>query len=71
MDALRNPIPSGVNVTWIRQLAPDVIGVPQLFVWAKSPLLVPEIAMFVILIVDWPPLVNSTPRGPELVVPTV
>src|SRR5256712_484762 len=47
--ALRAPIAVGVNVTSIEQLAPAARLAPQLFVCAKSPLLVPVKAMLVML----------------------
>ena len=44
---LRVPVAVGVNVTLIVQLAPAATLVPQLLVCAKSPLLVPVMAMLV------------------------
>jgi hypothetical protein len=46
---LRAPVAVGVNVTLIVQLAPAATLAPQLFVWAKSPLLLPVKVMLVIL----------------------
>src|SRR6266852_8494681 len=37
---LRTPLAEGVNATFTMQLAPAASDVPQLFVWAKSPLIV-------------------------------
>lgn len=37
---LRAPLAVGVNTTFTMQLAPAANDVPQLFVWAKSPLIV-------------------------------
>jgi hypothetical protein len=45
--ALRAPVAVGVNVTLILQLAPAARLVPQVFVWLKSPLFVPVMAMLV------------------------
>jgi len=44
-DALRVPIPAGVNVTLMAQLAPAATLAPQVCVSAKSPAFVPANAM--------------------------
>ena len=46
--AVRVPVAVGVNVTLIVQLPPAATLEPQLLVCAKSPLLVPVMAMLVI-----------------------
>src|SRR6266487_5804815 len=46
---LRVPVAVAVKVTLIVQFAPAPTDVPQLLVWAKSPLLVPAMAMLVIV----------------------
>ena len=55
-DAVRVPLAAGVNVTLIVQLFPATTLDPQLFVWAKSLVLVPERAMLVTLKVALPVL---------------
>ena len=45
--ALRVPRAAGVKATLIVQLAPAATEVPQLLVWAKSPLLAPVKAMLI------------------------
>ena len=44
-DDARAPVVVGVNVTLIVQEEPVAREVPQLLVWAKSPVLPPEMAM--------------------------
>ena len=58
--ALRVPLAVGMNVTSIEQLAPAAKLGPQLFVCAKSPLLVPVKAMLVILIGELVPFCRAT-----------
>ena len=52
--AVRLPFAVGVKVITILQLAPDARLVPQVLVSAKSPALVPVIAMPEIETVLWP-----------------
>jgi hypothetical protein len=47
--AVRDPVVVGLNVTLTVHCAPAARLEPQLLVWAKSPLLVPVIAMLLIL----------------------
>ena len=47
--AVRAPVAVGVNVTVIAQFAPVARLLPQVFVWLKSPLLVPVTVMPVML----------------------
>lgn len=47
-EADRAPAAWGVNVTEIVQLAPAATVVPQVFVWVKSAVFVPVIAMLLI-----------------------
>ena len=47
--AARVPDAAGTNVTLIVQLAPAATDVPQVLLWAKSPLLVPVTATLVML----------------------
>ena len=58
--ALRAPAAVGVNVTSMEQLAPAARVVPQLFVWAKSPLLVPVIEILEILTDELVPFDSAT-----------
>jgi hypothetical protein len=60
MDAARLPLAEGVKVTLMVQLAPAATLDPQLLVWAKSPALVPETAMLVMLKATLPELVRMT-----------
>ena len=63
---LRVPVAVGVKVTLKAQLAPgaSVAGsVPQVFVWAKSPLLVPTIVIPVMVKVPSPLFVSVTVCG--------
>ena len=55
-EALRAPLAVGVNVTLMEQLAPAATLAPQVLVCAKSPLLVPVMAMLVMLIAIVPVL---------------
>ena len=56
----------GVNVTLIAQPAPAATLVPQLFVWAKSPVVViPEIASGAV------PVFDNVTFWAALVVPTI
>ena len=50
----------GLNVTLIVQLLPAATELPQVFVWVKSPGLVPVTAMLVMLSVPVPVLVRVT-----------
>jgi len=47
--AVRAPVAVGLNVALMAHWAPAARLDPQVFVWAKSPLLVPVIAMLLIL----------------------
>jgi hypothetical protein len=67
---VRVPVALGVNVTLIVQDAPAATDVPQLFVCAKSPVLVPVMAILVTLNAALPVLLNVTACA-ALVVPTV
>ena len=68
--AARFPVAVGLKVTLIVQLDPAVRLATQLVVWAKSPLLVPVIAMPLIVRLASPVLLRVTPWA-GLVVPTV
>ena len=68
--ALRFPLPVGVNVTVMLQLAPAAKEVLHSLVWANSPALVPEMAIPVMLRVIEPTLVKFTVCG-ELTVSIV
>ena len=57
-DAVRVPVVVGENVTLIWQLAPAEIELPQLLVWAKSPLLPPVSEIPVTLNAALPELVS-------------
>ncbi len=65
----RFPAAVGVKVTPMLQLAPAATEPPQLFVWAKSPLLVPVTAILLMLSAVLPVLVRVTVCA-ALVVPT-
>ena len=67
--AARLPLAAGVKVTLMVQLAPAARELPHVFVWTKSPLLVPVIAMLVIVIATVPVLLNVIVCA-ALVVPT-
>src|SRR6266581_3490176 len=67
--ALLVPLADGENVTLMVQLAPWATELPQLLVWAKSPLFDPVKPMLVMLKEDEPLLVNVTGCD-GLVVPT-
>ena len=56
----RAPVAVDVNVTVIVQLAPAATELPQAFVWAKSPALVPMTVMPAILNAALPVLVSVT-----------
>ena len=58
--AVRGPVAVGLNVTLIVQLLPAATELPQVFVWVKSPGLVPVTAMLVMLSVPVPVLVRVT-----------
>ena len=68
-EAVREPIAEGVKVTRIVQPAPAATLAPQVFVCAKSPLLVPVIAMLLRVTVVAPLFVSVTVCV-ALVVPT-
>src|SRR5437016_9496166 len=68
-DAERAPVAVGVNVTLMVQLELAASELPQLFVCAKSPLLVPVTAMLEILNAVPPEFVSVTGSA-ALVVPT-
>jgi hypothetical protein len=57
-EAVRVPAAVGLNVTLMEHLAPAVTEAPQVFVSAKSPLLVPVIAMALMVKVVLPELVK-------------
>jgi len=67
-DALRAPVAVGLNVTLMVHEDPTVRVLPQVWVWAKSPLLVPVIAMLDIVSV-LPPLFLTVTVWAALVVP--
>ncbi len=46
----------GLNVTLIAQVAPAATEAPHVLLWAKSPLLVPVMAMLVMLSAAFPVL---------------
>jgi len=54
--ALRVPVAVGLNVTLIVQLVPAARLAPQVWVWVKSPLLVPVMAMPLMLSAALPAL---------------
>ena len=58
--ALRVPVAVGVKVTLIVQVAPAARVDPQLFICAKSPLLVPVIATLEILNEELVPFCSAT-----------
>ena len=64
------PFAAGVNVTLMVQFAPVATEPPQLLVWAKSPLLMPVMAMLVMVSGPLPVFVSVTGFG-GLVVETV
>ena len=66
--AVRRPLAVGLNVTLMLQLAPAANELPHVWVWPKSPGLVPVMAIPVMLRLFVPTLVKVTVRG-ELVVP--
>ena len=68
-DAVRDPAAFGLNVTLIAQFAPAATLVPHVFVWEKSPALVPVTATLVIVSTAPPVFVNVTACA-VLVVPT-
>src|ERR1039458_1388968 len=59
----RLPLAAFVKVTWMVQLAPPASEFPHVFVWAKSPLLLPVIAILVRLTAVLPVLANVTALG--------
>ena len=67
--AVRVPVAVGLKVTLIVQLAPAATELPQVFVWAKSPALVPVTEMPLIVSAALPVLLNVTVCA-ELVVLT-
>ena len=58
--ALRLPVAVGVNVTLMVQRELPASEVPQLLVWAKSPLLVPVMPMLLMVTVELPVLETVT-----------
>lgn len=78
IDPPRGPSAVGANVTWIVQLWVAGSDVPQLFVWAKSPLTV-MLAMFnavsplLVSVTDWATLVVpvNCPANVTVVLPRV
>jgi hypothetical protein len=60
MVAARLPLAAGEKVTLMVQLAPAATLDPQLLIWAKSPALLPETAMLVMLKATLPELVRVT-----------
>jgi hypothetical protein len=71
MDALRLPVAVGVNVTEKLQLSPAGTLLPQVLVCAKSPGLVPVLAMVLIPSAAVPVLLSVTDWAGLLVVPTL
>jgi hypothetical protein len=67
--AARLPLAAGAKVTLMVQFEPPARELPHVFVWTKSPLLVPVIAMLVIVIATVPVLLNVIVCA-ALVVPT-
>jgi len=67
--AVRLPFAVGVKVTLMVQLAPAARELPHVFVWTKSPLLVPVIAILVMLTAVLPVLAIVTAWA-VVVVPT-
>ncbi len=67
--AVRVPLAAGVKVTLIVQLALALTLEPQVFVSAKSPMLVPVMLMLVMVSVAFPVLLKVTTCA-TLVVPT-
>jgi hypothetical protein len=63
---LLDPPAEGPKVTLTRQLAPAASELPQVFVWAKSPL-----AAILVMVRAALPVLESVTVWPELVVPTV
>ena len=57
-EPVRLPMPEGVKVTLIVQLAPAATEVPQLLVWEKSLALAPETEMLLTLKAALPELVS-------------
>src|SRR5579863_8949111 len=67
-EAPRAPVAVGVNVTLIVQFPLfAATELPQLFVWAKSPLFAPVTPMLVMFSAAFPVLVSVTDWGPLLV----
>ena len=60
MEAVRVPPAVGLNVTLMEQLAPAATELPQLFDWAKSPALEPDIEIPLMLNVMLPGLLRVT-----------
>jgi hypothetical protein len=58
--ALRAPAAAGVKLTVIGQVPPAATLAPQVFVWPKSPMFVPVIAMLEMASVAVPVLVRVT-----------
>ena len=54
------PEAAGVNVKLMLQLPPAATDVPQVLLWAKSPLLVPVIEMLLMVSAELPLLVRVT-----------
>jgi len=63
MDAVREPVALGVNVTLMVQLAPAARVAPHEFVKAKLEAFVPVREMLVIVMLALPLLVNVTVLG--------
>jgi hypothetical protein len=57
---VRVPVVVGLKVTMIEQFDPEATLAPHAFVWEKSPLLAPVIAMLVIIKVVAPVLERFT-----------
>jgi len=58
--AVRLPVAVGANVTLMVQLVLAATELPHVLVWPKSPLLVPEIAMLLIVSAAFPVLLKVT-----------
>jgi len=58
--ALREPTAAGVKVTVIVQFPPETTLAPQVFVWPKSPMFVPVMAMLEMASVAVPVLLRVT-----------
>ena len=64
---VRVPGAVGLNMTWMKQLAPAAREARQLFVWVKSPALPPVRAMELMVKRAFPELVTQRFSGPPFV----